>query len=403
MPTSDPQTAPNFAAPTKPVPSAGNSASKLNYQPRNAAGVGVGTTFNEKNQYTIEQYSYPNDIMDKQYGYNNVIFYINVSSDSKLLKDGKNVTVADLTPRERGDLIGSNLSKGQVMTGSAAGGIGAAGAAGTAGGVSAYGTTNNAGNTTGVVGAVGTGAKTAAKVAAGAGVVSAVGVEAVGLETSNFSRQQKRLSAAIALHVPNQISIRYGMNYGEEETSTFAMGAAGGEQIGKALSGAAQTDQVKGVASAIAAAVALQKTPQAGAISVASGLAANPRKEQVFKSVDFRTFSFSYDFYPRDADEAQNVLNIIQMFKLHMHPEFKDASNFLYIYPSEFDIFYYQGGKENMNLHRHTSCVLTEMTVNYAPQGQFTTFDNGMPTQININLNFRELALLTKEKIQDGF
>jgi hypothetical protein len=43
------------------------------------------------------------------------------------------------------------------------------------------------------------------------------------------------------------------------------------------------------------------------------------------------------------------------------------------------------------------------MTVQYAPQGQFTSFDNGMPTQINITLNFRELALLTKEKIQDGF
>lgn len=403
MPISDPQVAPNFSVPNKPTPGAGNSASKLNYQPRNAAGVGVGTNFNEKNQYTVEQYSYPNDIMDKQYGYNNVVFYINVSSDSKLLKDGKNVTVADMTPRDRGDLIGQDLTKGQVMTGSAAGGIGAASVAGAQGGVSSYGTSNSSGNKTGIVGAVGSGLKTGAKVAAGAGLISAVGVEAVGLEASNFSRQQKRLSAAIALHVPNQLSVKYGTNWGEEETNTFAMGAAAGEQLGKAMDGARNTDQIKGVASAIAAAIALQKTPQSGAVSAASGLAPNPRKEQIFKSVDFRTFSFSYDFYPRDADEAQNVLNIIQMFKLHMHPEFKDSSNFLYIYPSEFDIYYYQGGKENMNLHRHTSCVLTEMNINYAPQGQFTTFDNGMPTQINVNLNFRELALLTKEKIQDGF
>jgi hypothetical protein len=41
------------------------------------------------------------------------------------------------------------------------------------------------------------------------------------------------------------------------------------------------------------------------------------------------------------------------------------------------------------------------MTVNYSPQGQFTTFENGMPTQINITMSFKELALLTKEKIQD--
>jgi hypothetical protein len=137
-------------------------------------------------------------------------------------------------------------------------------------------------------------------------------------------------------------------------------------------------------------------------MSAATGLAANPKKEQVFKGVDFRTFSFDYQFFPRSEPEAANVLNIIKQFKYHMHPEFKDANNFLYIYPSEFDISYYQNGEENMNIHRHTSCVLQEMTVNYTPNGAFTTFPNGMPTQINVTLGFRELALLTKDKVEDG-
>ena len=95
-------------------------------------------------------------------------------------------------------------------------------------------------------------------------------------------------------------------------------------------------------------------------------------------------------------------MNIIQEFKYHMHPEFKDANNFVYIYPSEFDIIYYSNGKENKNLHRHTSCVLTEVNVNYTPNGLFTTFPDGQPTQINVTLSFRELALLTKDKIKDG-
>jgi hypothetical protein len=42
------------------------------------------------------------------------------------------------------------------------------------------------------------------------------------------------------------------------------------------------------------------------------------------------------------------------------------------------------------------------MNVNYTPNGQFNSFDNGMPTQINITLSFRELSLLTKDKIKDG-
>ena len=42
------------------------------------------------------------------------------------------------------------------------------------------------------------------------------------------------------------------------------------------------------------------------------------------------------------------------------------------------------------------------MTTNYSGAGQFATFDDGMPTQINITLQFRELALLTKDRVKDG-
>ena len=42
------------------------------------------------------------------------------------------------------------------------------------------------------------------------------------------------------------------------------------------------------------------------------------------------------------------------------------------------------------------------VSVNYTPNGQFNTFENGMPTQINITLQFKELALLTKDKVKEG-
>lgn len=375
--------APNFSVSKNSVQTGDvPSASNLTFNPRaGKLGLNKPTTFNSKNQYIIENFSYPSDLMSASYGENKVVFYINVSNDSKLLKDGSNVRVDDNTPREQGDLVGMNLSQGQVTFASAGEGLIVGGAAG----------------------AVLSGKEGAFKAAAVVGGLSTLGVAAVGTQTSSFSRQQKRLQTAIAMHVPNTLSIRYGMNYGEEDTKNFAMVAAGGDAIMKAIGDSTIIDQLKGPGAAIAAAIALERAPGAAAISAASGLASNPRKEQVFKSVDFRTFQFDYQFFPRDAQEAQNVLNIIYQFKLHMHPEFKDSSNFLYIYPSEFDIYYYQGTTENMNIHRHTSCVLTEMTVQYSPMGQFTTFDNGMPTQINITLNFRELALLTKEKIQDGY
>jgi hypothetical protein len=345
---------------------------------------GTATAFNPST-YKIENFSYPIDLQTSQSGENYVVFYINISNDSKLEKNADGeiaqfVNLADVTPRDRGTLVGMNLSQGQAMFASAGEGI--------IGG--------------GTAGAVLSGKEGGLKGAAVVGGLSALGVAAIGTQTSSFSRQQKRLATAIAMHIPNTFSIRYGANYGDEETKNFAMVAAGGEAIAKAVT-SKSIDQLTGPAKSIAAAIALDKAPGSAALSAASGLATNPRKEQVFKNVDFRSFQFDYQFYPRSPEESRNVLNIIKQFKLHMHPEFKDAANFLYIYPSEFDIYYYQGVTENMNVHRHTSCVLTEMSINYAPQGQFTTFDNGMPTQINITLSFRELALMTKEKIMDGF
>ena len=80
----------------------------------------------------------------------------------------------------------------------------------------------------------------------------------------------------------------------------------------------------------------------------------------------------------------------------------KDSSNFIYIYPSEFDIEYCFGSGQNQKLHKISSCVLTELNVNYSPNGVFSTFPDGMPTQINMQMSFTELELLTKERIKAG-
>jgi hypothetical protein len=345
------------------------------YSPR-----GEPTTF-LKNTYNIDQHMYPYDLMSDvgQYGGNYVVFYINVASDSKLLTTGTGAdTVTDLTPRDRGDLLAQNLSKGQL--------IGATAVTNTLAGI--------------LGGSISFGS---AKGAAGGALVANIPTVGVGFAANlapDASRSQKRLKTAIAMHIPNQLQIRYGMQWSEEDTIGLAIAGTSVQEITKALNDKSKFSDLKSPAQAIIANLALSKSTPG--VSGALGLAANPKKEQIFKGVDFRTFSFDYQFFPRDATEAANVLRIIKEFKYHMHPEFKDANNFVYVYPSEFDIFYYQGGKENPNLHRHTSCVLTEMNINYTPNGNFTTFANGMPTQINVTMAFRELALLTKDKVKDG-
>lgn len=351
---------------------------------------GRGKLFNT-DKYQIENLSYPTDLMNIGYGDNYVIFYINVSVDSKMVKNERNpeqAFVEDIDPRDRGDLIAKEYSTVETAaaTGVIASGVGSA--IGLAGGSVTGG---------GLIGA-------------GLGVAA---VGAVASQSPSFTRPQKRLSAAIAMHVPNSLQIRYSTQYADEDTAGFATAAEVGRVMGDTVRSISESaapsfsgdtiDRLKrGISELGPAATALGLNAAPSAVGAAAGLAPNPKKEQVFKGVDFRSFVFDYQFYPRDAQEAENVYNIINTFKYHMHPEFKDSSNFLYIYPSEFDIAYYHGPAENRYIHRHTSCVLTEMNVNYTPNAQFTTFSNGMPTQINVSLSFRELALLTKDKVADG-
>ena len=340
-----------------------------------------GRTSFDDGKYDIKNHSYPSDLMaaDGRYGGNYVMFYINVATDSKLLK-GPNaaatLNVGDYPPRDRGELIAQNMSKQGLVAANAVVNIAGATAVGAA------------------LGAPKTGAAVAGLATVGTGVAATMAPDAV--------RSQKRLKTAIALHIPNQLSIKYGVSWSEEDASLLAKVNAGGTEILKALSGEGNLKDATGTAAAIISNIALTKTPMGAATGAALGIAANPKKEQMFKGVDFRTFSFEYQFFPRNITEADNILKIIEEFKYHMHPEFKDNNNFIYIYPSEFDIMYFNGGQENKNLHRHTSCVLTDMDINYTPNGLFSTFPNGMPTQININLNFREISLLTKDKVKDG-
>ena len=356
------------------------------------------TSFNEKNDYRVTNLMYPSDLLSttpsnekyknkgsSQYGNNYVVFYINVNQSSKLLKDQDqwygNKTVADYTPAQTDNLAGQNI------------------------------TSDDAAKASGIQGAIAGGALTGdVSGAVKGGGIGYIGTKIIGTQTASFSKQMKRLQSAIALHTPNNLTTRYSANWEETNTDMFQLAMKGGDALVNSLkeagSGQGVSDDTAGDLKSMGAALALNSaTPMPGkeAISVITGLAANPKKEQMFKGVDFRTWNFEYQFFPKSKEEYQNVQNIIYLFKLHMHPEYKDANNFLYIYPSEFDIVHYNGVDENFNLPRHTSCVLTELVINYAPQAQFTSFEGGAPTQINITLTFKELSQMSKERIMEGF
>ena len=364
--------------------------SDASYKPRTGT-LGAGSKYNAgkygdgTSKYGVGVHQFPSDLFSNkgQYGGNWVTFYINVSSGSKLIKNNLVATTENDTPSMRNNVNASGttvITKAEMIGTVASAALLASAATGDL--------------------------KTMAKV----GVTAAVGAASVAMSGMN---QMRRITDTIALTVPNNFSARYNVSYSDEGTAQQANLLGVSAEIKSAL----DSKSISGLTKAATAAVDAIATPLALAtgaaggdfMSKAAGLAANPKKEQIFKGVDFRTFSFEYTFAPRNEKESKEIADIIRLFKLHMHPEFKDSHGFLFIYPSEFDIYYYHGETENMNLPRHTSCVLTDCNVNYTPNNQFTTFAsaNGTPggaaTQIQLSLTFKELAILTKDQILDGF
>jgi len=141
------------------------------------------------------------------------------------------------------------------------------------------------------------------------------------------------------------------------------------------------------------------------------GAVKNPMLEMIYNSPSLRHFQFEFMFYPRSEQEAFEVQRIIERFRFHQAPEFEtDAQGFL-VPPSEFDIRMYCNGQPNPNLPTIATCVLTDMAINYAPQG-FAAYESvgddnatlggtGMPVAIQMTLSFMETTYLTKSDYRE--
>jgi len=137
------------------------------------------------------------------------------------------------------------------------------------------------------------------------------------------------------------------------------------------------------------------------------GEADNPYMEVLFDAMQLRTFTYNFKFAPRNQQEAYEVQKIIQLFRFHMAPELRPGVNRYLGLPSQFDIHYMFLSKdgqasENNYYNRIATCVLQDCKVNYTPEG-VKSFEDGGPTQTTMTLTFKEIELLTKDKIAEGF
>lgn len=214
----------------------------------------------------------------------------------------------------------------------------------------------------------------------------------------------KKLNSSIALAVPNTLTQTSTANYSEAK-----MGAITGA-VSRALTGNMgneDTATLAGQGARLAAEVATQLPDAFGMnlqniLEVSTRRVSNPHIEQRFESISFREFSFVYDMAAKSEAEAVAIDNIIKTFRFHMHPELIESGLF-YDYPSLFDITLMFRDRENDFLQKISTCYLTSFTTNFTSSGVFSTLRNGMPTEVQITMNFREIEPMHKKRISEGY
>jgi len=215
---------------------------------------------------------------------------------------------------------------------------------------------------------------------------------------------------AVCLGIHNTITQKYSANYDTADLGALvgAMGAGNTNMSGNLDNIVAGGGDI-GIYGIRKAAAALGGERTKAVMEAGTKKVENPYKEQLFKNMDFRKFSFEYKFAPKTKAEADTIFGtdgepgILKTFAVHMHPTSKNNGLYL-IYPSEFLIVFYYLGKENTYIRKISNCALESMEVEYGGDGmQFFQNTEGMPTEATLKLNFSELETLTTQRIEAGF
>ena len=170
-----------------------------------------------------------------------------------------------------------------------------------------------------------------------------------------------------------------------------------------------QADRIRGNSGEVSTAVA---TAFAGAasgtggqlVTRTTGAVVNPNLELLFSGPALRSFSFQFKMNAREELESKEIVKIIRFFKQGSAAQ-RSSSNLFLKSPHTFKIQYlHRGpGKDNDNpfMNKIKECALQSVAVNYTPEGNYATFDDGAMTSYELTLSFQELEPIFNDDYAD--
>ena len=226
-------------------------------------------------------------------------------------------------------------------------------------------------------------------------------------------RNIQKTGTAIGLYMPPSVNVSYNMDYSEGEIGVmgealyglfkdYQAGKLGMDSINNAA-GTAGTGLEKMGVGMIDKVIPGAKDLYA----IEQGAIITPRTEMMFRGTGRRSFSFSFTFIPKSAEETQIVHKIIKEFKIGMSPTFKTSGSTREMtIPDVFSVQYMHINGPNNYINKIGKCYLKTMDVSYGGD-KFVTYnadDEGAPPQkTTISLSFQELEIMDRTLVEAGY
>ena len=141
-------------------------------------------------------------------------------------------------------------------------------------------------------------------------------------------------------------------------------------------------------------------------IARSSGQILNSNLELLFQGMNLRSFPYSITFSPRSSKESQVVKAIIRSLKQSMAPkagEYNGGAQGIFLKsPDVFQIEYLRDGHPHPFLNRLKLTALTGMNVNYTNSGTYTSYEDGTPVNLRMDLTFKEINPIYHEDYLKG-
>ena len=239
-------------------------------------------------------------------------------------------------------------------------------------------------------------------------------------EANQYSRSSALSS--IVMYMPEDVSTGFRSNWTGKAFSNVASDAL------KAAGGDTFMDKIKGISDAtfsgvdrslgLAGAAAIRKIVTAvGGDSITnddifggmSGAILNPNVELMYGGTDLRNFSLKFKLVPKHIEETRVINQILNTFKKAMLPKLDPGSvmggtnqgvykGFIGV-PELCRVAFMHGGKEHKYLPRYKMCAITQVDVNYTPDGAYATYYDGQPVAVELTVSFQETKMVFSEEI----